>query len=72
MPVITVQILTGRTAAQKNALIAELGEATKRTLGVPEEAIRVLLTEMPPEHWGVGCRTMAELRATRPADPESD
>ena len=72
MPVINVQILTGRTIAQKKALIAELGEATKRTLGVPDEAIRVLLTEFPPEHWGVGSRTMAELRATRPADPESD
>lgn len=53
MPVITVQMLDGRTVAQKKALIAELAEAAKRALGVPDEAIRVLLNEMPPEHYGL-------------------
>jgi len=57
-------MLTGRTAEQRRALIQELGEAAKRTLGVPEEALRIILTEVPAEHWSVGCRSMAELRAT--------
>ena len=70
MPVITVQMLDGRTVAQKKALIAELAEAAKRALGVPDEAIRVLLNEMPPEHYGVGSRTMAEMRSARPSAPE--
>ncbi len=70
MPVITVHMLAGRTAAQKSALIGELADATQRTLGVPDEAIRVLLIEMPPEHWGVGKRTMAEMRPTRPVEPD--
>ena len=72
MPVITVHMLNGRTAAQKGALIAELADAAKRTLGVPDEAIRVLLTEIPPEHWGVGSRTMAELRSVRATEPEAE
>ena len=61
-------MLSGRTVAQKAALIAELADAARRTLGVPDDAIRVLLTEMPPEHWGVGNRTMAELRSSRPVE----
>jgi 4-oxalocrotonate tautomerase family enzyme len=72
MPVINVKMLNGRTAAQKSALIAELAEATKRTLGVPEEAIRILLTEIAPENWGVGSRSMAELRAPPSVGPKSD
>jgi len=63
MPIINIQMLSGRTAAQKSALIVELSEATQRALGVPEEAIRVLVTEVPAENWGVGSRTMADLRA---------
>lgn len=59
MPVINIQILSGRTAAQKSALIAALAETSMRTLEIPEEAIRVLLIEIPPENWGVGSRTIA-------------
>ena len=62
MPLINVQMLSGRTPAQKSAFIKELAEAAIRTLGVPEEAIRVVLTEVEPEHWGVGTRTMADIR----------
>lgn len=68
MPLINVQMLAGRTADQKRALIQELAEAAKRVLGVPDEALRIILTDVPPENWGVGHRTMAELRAEPPAD----
>ena len=71
MPVITVQMLSGRTAAQKSALIAELADVAKRMLDVPDEAIRVLLTEMSAENWGIGGRTMAEIRSPRPSQAEN-
>lgn len=61
MPLINVQMLTGRTADQKRSLILELGDACKRVLGVPDEALRIILTEVPPEHWGVGSRSLADL-----------
>lgn len=63
MPLINVQMLAGRTPEQKRALILELAEATKRALGVPDEALRIILTDVPPEHWGVGSRSMADVRA---------
>ncbi len=60
MPIINVQLLAGRTPAQKRALIRELADGTIRALGVAEQSIRVVLTEVAPEHWGVGGATKAE------------
>ena len=60
MPIINVQMLSGRTAEQKQHLIRELAEGTIRALGVPEQAIRILLTEVEPQHWGVGTISKAE------------
>jgi len=62
MPIINIQVLEGRTPAQKKDLVRELAGAVTRTLNVPEEAIRIIVTEVAPEHWGVGARTMAEIR----------
>jgi 4-oxalocrotonate tautomerase len=64
--------LSGRTSAQKSALISELAGAAKRALGVPDEAIRIVLAEIPPENWGVGSLTMAALQAALRADRTSD
>lgn len=60
MPIINVQMLSGRTAEQKQQLIRELAEGTIRALDVPEQAIRILLTEVEPQHWGVGTISKAE------------
>ncbi|MBL8649053.1 MAG: 2-hydroxymuconate tautomerase family protein [Sphingopyxis sp.] len=61
MPIITASILAGRTADQKRALIRELAEGAQRALGVREEQVRVIITEVPPEHWGVGTKSKADL-----------
>ncbi|HEX7781596.1 MAG TPA: 2-hydroxymuconate tautomerase family protein [Sphingobium sp.] len=61
MPIITVNLLTGRDQEKKRALIRELADATVRTLGVPLASVRVILNEVPPEHWGIGNETKAEL-----------
>ncbi len=61
MPLISVQILAGRTPEMKRALMKELAEAAMRTLGAPEQSIRVILTEVEPEHWGIGTTTKAEI-----------
>ncbi|KTE39317.1 MULTISPECIES: tautomerase family protein [unclassified Sphingopyxis] len=60
MPIINASILAGRTAAQKSALIRELAEGAQRALGVREEQVRVVITEVAPEHWGVGTRSKAD------------
>jgi 4-oxalocrotonate tautomerase len=60
MPIITVDLLTGRDQAKKSALIREIADATVRTLGVPLASVRVILNEVPPEHWGIGNETKAD------------
>ena len=60
MPIINVQLLTGRTGKQKRALIRELADGAIRALGVHEQSIRVVLTEVPPEHWGIGGESKAD------------
>jgi 4-oxalocrotonate tautomerase len=69
MPLINVQLLPGRTPAQKRAFIRGVADTAIQTLCVPEEAIRIILAEVPPEHWGVGGLTMAELRKAGTSDP---
>ena len=63
MPIITVNLLTGRDQAKKSALIREVADAAVRTLGVPLASVRVILNEVPPEHWGIGNETKADQTA---------
>jgi 4-oxalocrotonate tautomerase len=60
MPIITVNLLVGRDQAKKAALIREIAHAAVRTLDVPFAAVRVILNEVPPEHWGIGDETKAD------------
>lgn len=65
MPIISVKIIKGRTPAQKALLIRELAQATMRSLDAPEASIRVILTEIEAEHWGIGARTKASIEGER-------
>lgn len=61
MPIISVQLIRGRTAEQKAALMRELALAATRTVDVAEASVRVILTEVDAEHWGIGTRTKAAI-----------
>jgi 4-oxalocrotonate tautomerase len=61
MPIISVKLLRGRDSSTKRQLVKELAEATVRVLGVQEQAVRVILTEIDDDHWGIGARTKAEI-----------
>ncbi|MCB2013466.1 MAG: 4-oxalocrotonate tautomerase family protein [Sphingobium sp.] len=54
MPIINVNILSGRTVDQKRALIRELTDAAVRTIDVQPSQVRVIINEVAPEHWGTG------------------
>ena len=54
MPVITVEMLEGRTQEQKRALAAALTDAFLETCGSRREAVYVIIREVPKEHWAVG------------------
>ncbi|HYE64704.1 MAG TPA: 2-hydroxymuconate tautomerase family protein [Pyrinomonadaceae bacterium] len=60
MPIIQIQMLGGRAPEKKERLIAEVSDSVARILEVPLERVRVLITEIPPEHWGVAGRPVAQ------------
>lgn len=62
MPIITVKMLTGRTAEQKAALARKLTEGTIEALGVRPDQVRVIIHKLPKENLAVGGQTYAELQ----------
>ncbi|KPN73431.1 MULTISPECIES: 4-oxalocrotonate tautomerase [Neisseria] len=53
MPIIQVHMMEGRTDEQKEAVIREVTEAMIRAVGAPKESVRVLINEMPKQHFGI-------------------
>lgn len=61
MPICQIHLLEGRTVEQKRLLIQKITEAMHEAIGAKPESVRVILTEMPKEHFGIGGKTAAEL-----------
>lgn len=59
MPIVHLHILAGRSADLKAQACREITDVLERTLAVPRAAVRVLIAELPPEHWSVGGVTKA-------------
>ncbi|TVT31735.1 MULTISPECIES: 4-oxalocrotonate tautomerase [Marinobacter] len=53
MPIAQINILEGRTDEQKEALIHEVTDAIVRSLDAPVESVRVIINEMPKQHFGI-------------------
>ncbi|MDT2817513.1 2-hydroxymuconate tautomerase [Vagococcus lutrae] len=53
MPIVTVQMLEGRTVEQKQALIKEVTETVVKTTGAKQEAVTVVIEEMKKENYGL-------------------
>ncbi|MBL8645217.1 MAG: 2-hydroxymuconate tautomerase family protein [Rhodospirillaceae bacterium] len=53
MPLIQVSIMQGRSQEQKAAFAAKVTAAACETLDVKPEQVRVLINELPPQHWFV-------------------
>ena len=63
MPIVRIELLQGRAHTVKNELIARVTDAVVTTLGIDPDQVRVLLYELPPEHWAVGGQTKATQKA---------
>ncbi|RYY29382.1 MAG: 4-oxalocrotonate tautomerase family protein [Sphingomonadales bacterium] len=51
MPIVQANILKGRTAEAKADFARAVTDAAVAHLGVPPQAVRVLISEVEPEHW---------------------
>jgi len=62
MPFIHVRILKGRSADKKERLIKELTNVASEVLDAPMETVRVLISEIEPEHWGIAGESVKKRR----------
>lgn len=54
MPIANIQIVKGRSPAERQELIARVTDAIVECLNVDAQIVRVLLIEIDAENWGVG------------------
>lgn len=53
MPIANIQIVKGRSRADRQKLIARVTDAIADCLNVDAQSVRVLLTEIDADNWGV-------------------
>ncbi|GAB3432147.1 4-oxalocrotonate tautomerase family protein [Massilia solisilvae] len=61
MPICQIHLIEGRTVEQKRLLIEKITDAVHEAIGAPRESVRVILSEMPKEHFGIGGKTAGQL-----------
>ncbi|OPK05595.1 MULTISPECIES: 2-hydroxymuconate tautomerase [Pseudomonas] len=61
MPIAQLYILEGRSNEQKETLIREVSDAMSRSLDAPIERVRVIITEMPSNHFGIAGKSAKAL-----------
>jgi 4-oxalocrotonate tautomerase len=60
MPIIEMHLLEGRSVEKKRKAVAAVTEALVKSLEVRPDQVRILITEHPGEHFGVGGQTVGE------------
>ena len=53
MPILEVKMLEGRSDDQKRTLVKELTNVICNTIDSKPEKVRVIITEMPKDHYGI-------------------
>ncbi|WP_017727575.1 4-oxalocrotonate tautomerase [Halalkalibacterium ligniniphilum] len=63
MPIVNVNMMEGRPKEKIEQVIADLTETLAKTLEVPKENVRVLVTETPKSHWGIAGESVEKRTA---------
>ena len=63
MPIANITLLAGASTERKRAVIASVTQALTESLDVPASSVRVLLSEMPAAHWGVGGKALDDTQS---------
>jgi 4-oxalocrotonate tautomerase len=62
MPIATINIIEGRADEKKEALIQKVTQAIHESLDAPIESIRVIINEMPVQHYGIAGQSVKKIR----------
>lgn len=65
MPIISVTIAEGRTVERKRALIRAITDAVVGVIDSKPEQVRVMINELPLDHYGVAGVTFGEMAETK-------
>ena len=61
MPIAQIQILEGRCTDEIRGMIGAVTAAIVESLKVKQESVRIIVTEVSKDHWGIGGSTAREL-----------
>jgi 4-oxalocrotonate tautomerase len=67
MPIVNITLIAGRSDEQKIVMFLEVTQALQRTLGVPEDAVKIIINEVPAKHFASG--GLAKTGPSRVATP---
>lgn len=62
MPLVQVTIMEGRTTEKKEKFCKMVADAAVECLDVELKQVRVMINEIPPEHWTIGGVSVARMR----------
>lgn len=68
MPIVQVQMLRGRSAAQKRALITGLTRVMAEVVGISPDRVTVVILEVESESWGRGGLPLSDAPAATEAE----
>lgn len=54
MPIVSIELIEGRTQEQKEGLIKDVTEAVAKNANVPKERVHVIIREMKHGNYAVG------------------
>ncbi|MDN3522426.1 2-hydroxymuconate tautomerase [Halomonas ramblicola] len=63
MPIVTIRLIEGRSAAQKEALIEKVTAACVEAVDCSPESVRIMLDDMAPQDFGIAGQSLARRRA---------
>lgn len=53
MPIIKIDLWTGRNDDEKGELIRSVSRAVADMLGIPIEHVHIVINDVPKENWGI-------------------
>ena len=62
MPIATINIIEGRSDEQKEKLIEKVTFAIHESIDAPIANVRVILNEMPMQHFGIAGNSVKKMR----------
>ena len=71
MPIVSIMMIEGRSLEQKKAMYKAVTDAIVQSLGAPRESVRIIVNEVPMDHFVVGGMTRDERDRTLAAQGKS-